>query len=46
MYVKNNSNSYTMVIEFEADGEMKTRSIAPWQSGTRSSGGGLITWMK
>ena len=46
VYVKNNSNSYTMVIEFEADGEMKTRSIAPWQSGTRSLGGGLITWMK
>jgi hypothetical protein len=46
VYVKNNSNSYTMVIEFEADGEMKTRSIAPWQSGTRSSGNGPIIWQK
>jgi hypothetical protein len=44
-YVKNNSNSYKLVIEFEAAGE-KTRSIAPWQTGTRSSGNGPIIWQK
>jgi hypothetical protein len=46
VYVQNNSNSYTLVIEFQADGEMKARAVAPWQSGTRSSVGGAITWQK
>lgn len=44
VYVKNNSNSYTLVIEFEAAGEVKTRSLAPWQVSTTASGKGQIVW--
>ena len=42
--VNNKNNSYTMVIEFEAAGEAKSRMRAPWQSSTTGSGSGQIIW--
>lgn len=46
VYVNNKSNSYTMVIEFEAAGEAKTRSMAPWQVSTTGSGKQQIIWQR
>lgn len=44
VYVNNKNNSYTLVIEFEAAGETKSRMAAPWQNSTSNSNKGQIIW--